>query len=167
MSPRVNRSQSYPSLASFTLLAAVAVRPSPTRAEAHLITQAIVGGREVADTGASPTAMLSTCSATLLAPDLLVTAAHCLLDQPGEARFGTAGVPVPLRRCMAHPEYGAADGHDIAYCLLASAVPHATASVISRCESDELRAGTGATLAGYGYVNNTQRGDRTERMVSV
>lgn len=145
----------------------IAGAPMCAKASPDVITQNIVGGEELDDETAAPTAMLGSCSATLLTPSLLVTAAHCLKDAPVEAHFGRALEPVSVERCQAHPEYGVTPGHDIAYCWLASSLPYAPAHVISHCEAERLQEGTETLLVGYGYSDRMQRGARAPRMVSV
>lgn len=87
------------------------------------------------------------CTGVLIAPDLVLTAAHCLFDTEGQARTardfdfraglrdGRSLASRHVRRAVAHPAYDPAGGasidnmrHDVALLELASAIPSTTAA---------------------------------------
>jgi hypothetical protein len=102
--------------------------------------------------------MIGTCSATLVQPNLIVTAAHCLDAGPSEAWFGAQRVAITY--CEAHPDYERVLGADIAFCTLASSGP--PPARLSSCEDPRA-----VTLVGYGYTDAQERGTRAERAVRV
>ena len=88
------------------------------------------------------------CTASLVHPRVLITAAHCL-GGISQAGFGeTAWSPamtVAVERCQGHSWY------DLGYCVLAEdAPPVDMVPVIMGCEVDELTPGTPIYLAGFG-----------------
>lgn len=97
-------------------------------------TQAIVGGRSVPKARAAVGYLVAageaypTCTATLVDPKYVITAAHCLVDSPRSLSFGTGAFRAwgpSLTRvvgCSIHPRYSDSDVgrvHDVAYCELA------------------------------------------------
>lgn len=99
------------------------------------------------------------CSATLIAPRLIMTAAHCLKKgTPVEVRFGESpssrGPVVPIKRCKAHPEwenFGIFDGVDLAYCELEKEVNDIPiVPLIMGCEAEALEEEAPVVLAGFG-----------------
>lgn len=96
------------------------------------------------------------CSLTLIAPDVVLTAAHCLdaTGTPPEVRFGEtfldAPRSVPVDFCMAHPGWDG-DWGDIGFCVLAEPVldipiiPMATG-----CELEDAVPGAEIEVVGFG-----------------
>lgn len=160
------------------LLLWVAQTAAIARAQPALgsIEQAIVGGRAYAADAPSATALIGTCDATLIAPDLLVTAAHCLGDRPGHASFGhsaeSASEQIEIAECVGHPLYGKQPGYDLAFCRLRqSATSVQPVEVIGACESnDEGVMGAELILVGHGYPGKDDADatlGRVERWVDV
>lgn len=139
-----------------------------------VIEQAIVGGRETRAEAPSPTALIGSCDATLIAPDLLLTAAHCLEDEvPESARFGAseeqATLMVSIAACAKHPDYPSREGSDIAYCWLFDQVDEVEpAQLDSGCAPEATpREGDTLLLRGHGYLTAAQQEARVEREVEV
>gem|GEM_PF-1475104 len=101
------------------------------------------------------------CTGVLVAPQVILTAAHCgdgLLEAMlgGSAvaeEGGTDGTVVALRNVVIHPEYGGTRGpdahrHDIAVAILDQP---ATLTPVALALDDELAAITTGLLVGYGY----------------
>lgn len=95
------------------------------------------------------------CSATLVHPRVLVTAAHCV-GEPPEARFGeTSAGPartVPIAWCVRNPGYlGVVGPTDFAACVLEEPVDDVPiAPILLGCEAQLLNQGQEAWIAGYG-----------------
>lgn len=100
------------------------------------------------------------CTGTLVHPDVVVTAAHCLEDTTGiRVRFGEAFSPreriVDSVACSMHPEYLAtrSAAHDIGVCRLAEAVDDVPVTPLAvGCELDALQPGVAATIVGFGIT---------------
>jgi hypothetical protein len=99
------------------------------------------------------------CTATLIAPRVVITAAHCLgLDPPNvyDVFFGASveqgGTTIAVIGGHAHPEYDPNTfAHDIAVLLLASDAPVAPMAV--RIEALPDLAGADVTIAGFGVTD--------------
>jgi hypothetical protein len=138
------------------------------------IEQAIVGGQPLIEQRISPTALIGTCDATLVAPEVLVTAAHCTWDHPTEAWFGPsqreARLTVEISHCVAHPDFEThPDGNDIAYCVLRGDTSAVEAALLvepdERADPVEL-VGAELVLIGHGYTSDAL-GPRVARWVDV
>ena len=129
--------------------------------------QAIVNGMEVETCGYASAGSYGdpaysdamACSLVLVAPDVVLTAAHCLAAAvPEEVRFGESfDQPermVPVNFCLAHPEY---DGFwaDIAFCVLSEDVTDIPITpILSPCEQDIwLTPGAVLDLVGFGATS--------------
>ncbi len=154
------------------LVAAFALSSNVAWAEPlEVIAQAIVGGRAANGDLASATAIIGTCDATLVAPTLLVTAAHCLEDGPTQAQFGAssddATLTVPIAQCGAHPDYQPGVTADLAFCVLAQAVDNIQPAQVPADCADTLGVGDALWLVGHGYSSAAEQDARIARQVEV
>ena len=120
---------------------------------------ASIWGGALADTCALPTVVWlpqTGCSGVAIAPDLILTAAHCTqsLDQPTVVFGEDVDAPartVATERCVANPDWtGLVDATDYGYCLLAESVALDVVPVARGCELDALEVGREVVLAGFG-----------------
>lgn len=100
------------------------------------------------------------CSATLVHPQVVVTAAHCLeAASPGRVRFGEQYQPaafiVDVERCGFDPDYARthAPSSDIGFCVLAEPVEGIPPTpLLAGCETEWLHAGLPAVIVGFGQT---------------
>jgi MYXO-CTERM domain-containing protein len=102
------------------------------------------------------------CSASLIHPQVMLLAAHCIDPitgyTPDHFAFGEdAWNPVAtaaIDECVMHPMYGGEESvwaYDLAYCTLAEAPPAVPiVPVLAGCEADQLVPGGTVTIAGFG-----------------
>ncbi len=122
----------------------------------------INGGQEASDCQWPTTALLtgsgSLCSAVLIHPELVVTAAHCidLDDPPFDVKFGELHYApeqkVEIDYCKRSPNYsGDVGGTDIAFCKLIEPVEGIPPTPVAYgCEETIIRYGWPVTIAGFG-----------------
>jgi MYXO-CTERM domain-containing protein len=100
------------------------------------------------------------CTGTLVAPDVVVTAAHCTggishVLVGSKDWFSNQGEIIPVIQSTVHPRYDGGSFHDIAVLVLASESSYAPRTIALDCIVDEeLQDGALVTIAGFG---NTQR----------
>jgi MYXO-CTERM domain-containing protein len=135
--------------------------PTTPRSKALPGKVSIVNGSEVGECGYPSVgsygydAQNIACSLVLVAPDVVVTAAHCLeAVMPTEVHFGerhdTPAKVVPVEKCVAHPEYDG-DWADIGLCVLAEPVEDiAVTPLLAGCEVDALVPGVPLEVVGFG-----------------
>ncbi|WP_210491896.1 trypsin-like serine protease [Patulibacter sp. SYSU D01012] len=149
-------------VAAAALLAAVAL-PAPARA--------VVGGTDVPREDYPAVVTLGrACTATLVAPDRLLTAGHCASHvDPGRTRvrIGDAATPYVATRVARHPRFRyllptipAEPYRDVALVGLDRPVPDVAPLGVSR---RALRAGATGVLVGYGTAD-PRRPDRFGRL---
>jgi len=139
--------------------------------DANTLEQPIRGGDAVR-AGAWPNVawLDNGCTSTLLAPDLLVFAAHCgdgaqiayfsdelelaidPINRTARAIPSEGLVSVSVARCETYPDWSFGAGNDIAYCVLERPVvgDGSIAPPLTGCARDLLREGMLATLVGFG-----------------
>lgn len=112
---------------------------------------AVVGGERTVPEKYPWLALGGTCGATLVAPDRLVTAAHCVAGAPLRAmEWEVGGRPVRVIGVAAHPRFRQAEAppYDVAVVLLDRPVEGARPLAIApqpRAGREGLVLGTGAT----------------------
>jgi hypothetical protein len=127
----------------------------------------IVGGTEAA-TCEYPAAVAmmedddtpTLCTGSLVHPELVVTASHCIMpERPIVAvGFGETGLvdPAPTRtvavvECVGHPNFEQWGVSDVGYCVLAEPVTDVPrVPILQGCEMDELDVGDEVTIVGFG-----------------
>ena len=102
----------------------------------------------------------SMCSGTLVHPNVVTLAAHCVNpERPiigvgfGEEGQGDTGPvrTIGVEDCVGHPQYFSSGYPDIAYCTLAEPVTDVPrVPILAGCELDVLEPGLEVTIVGYG-----------------
>lgn len=133
----------------------------------------IVGGKKVESCDfpttffvkASSSKGASVCTASLVHPQVVMTAAHCLSEKvevaAGDGYLGDAKKTLtwyPVERCVKHPDWNgntsSGRGKDFAYCKLKSPVKEVKpVPILMGCELDHLKKGAPITLVGFGNTS--------------
>lgn len=161
---------SVPNLASIgnvcaTMLSCIVLACVPAMPEAEARRAALEGGRALAPCDwPSVGAIEVNCTATLIGPHWILSAAHC----PDGPRFrlwtGSAYLEAPIGRCVRHPDYDAAAPvgspmrvFDVMLCELDSPIDVPVVPLLSGCEAAELESpphrlplGTPVVVVGLG-----------------
>lgn len=124
-------------------------------------TAAIYGGNKVKPCAWPTTVALGGCTGTLVHPELVVFAAHCMEGGggPSLATFGDdenyPAFSVPTKSCAADPKYYAQSGHDVAFCKLAKPVTQVPiVPILMGCETQVLVQGAQVIAVGFGQAND-------------
>ncbi|GAA2247998.1 serine protease [Streptomyces ruber] len=104
------------------------------------------------------------CGGTLVAPDKVVTAAHCMVGRSTSStrvvggrtyRNGSDGTVAQVSRIWIHPSYTSATrGYDVAVLTLSSSMPYTTAPYVSASQTGVYAAGTTARILGWGTTSS-------------
>lgn len=133
----------------------------------------IVGGKKVESCDfpttffikASDSKGASVCTASLIHPKVIMTAAHCLNTKmevaSGDGYLGDAKKSLkwrPVKKCVKHPGWNgntsSGRGKDLAFCELKEPVKDIKpVPVLMGCERDYLKEGTPITLVGFGNTS--------------
>lgn len=161
-------------LLSWIALGAALTPRALAQPDVEALAQAIVGGYSTGNGAVSATALIGECDASLVAEDLLLTAAHCLNENvPTQAWFGhsmeAAVITAPIAYCQAHPGYPTTDGTDIAFCVLSESVTELAPMLLEgNCAMDPSRVEQSSlVLRGHGFVTEARAEERVEREVEV
>jgi uncharacterized protein (TIGR03382 family) len=132
--------------------------------------QPVVGGTTVAH-GAYPdvalvVAPMALCSGTLIAPDVVLTAGHCIDTHPTEVLLGSVdykkvgGEAIAVKSATAYPSWQTE--FDVGVLVLdhpATAKPRAIASA---CSAKDLKPGNDVTVVGFGLTDAAGTGQNTK-----
>ncbi|MCP4804504.1 MAG: serine protease [Proteobacteria bacterium] len=131
----------------------------------------IVGGTE-APVGKWPATVAllyngyTNCTATLIAPDLLLTAGHCVDEDVTEVHFGVDHADpdqvVAVAELLPHPDHD--DGLDIGLIWLAEPVDVSTPQLMLGCAVGYLVDGTDAQIVGYGNTETDGGGPNSKQL---
>jgi hypothetical protein len=123
--------------------------------------QPIYGGNKVKPCGWPTTVSLGGCTGTLVHPELVIFAAHCMNGSYGPSTVTFAdnenypAFQVPTTSCKADPKYYSSSGRDVAYCRLAQPVTSVPiVPILMGCETQVLTAGASVTAVGFGQAND-------------
>jgi secreted trypsin-like serine protease len=126
----------------------------------------VVGGTDV-PSGTHPDVVLvvaptALCTGTLVAPDVVLTAGHCIDTQPKEVLVGSVdyakpgGDVIAVKQAIAYPDWQ--HEFDVGVLVLehpAAPRPHAIASA---CIAKDLKAGAAVTVVGFGLTSKSGTG---------
>lgn len=144
-------------LASLTGLALLAGGAGARAADA----EPIYGGAKVKPCGWPTTVALGGCTGTLVHPELVIFAAHCMEGGggPSKATFGDnenyPAFSVSTSTCKSNPKYGGQSGYDVAFCKLSKPVTQVPiVPILMGCETQVLVPGTQVVAVGFGQAND-------------
>jgi secreted trypsin-like serine protease len=142
----------------------------PAIASAGTIDAPVVGG-STAPQGKWPDAVAvlgtsGSCTGTLIAPDVVLTAGHCAEIKPVEVIANTTdytdadGVLVDVQSTTAYPDWQ--HTYDVSVIVLAKPIPGVTPRKVGTgCTLDELRSAMSVHLVGYGLTAEDGTGNNT------
>lgn len=123
--------------------------------------EAIYGGAKVKPCGWPTTVALGGCTGTLVHPELVIFAAHCMEGGggPSKATFGdnenSPAFSVSTQSCKSDPKYYGQSGHDVAFCKLSKPVTNVPiVPILMGCETQSLIAGAQVVAVGFGQAND-------------
>ncbi|EDM79523.1 Peptidase S1 and S6, chymotrypsin/Hap [Plesiocystis pacifica SIR-1] len=121
----------------------------------------IYGGETVNDCGWPTTVSLDGCTGTLVHPEVVLFAGHCIALGGGAPNVVTFGEDfnqpartVQTTQCGAHPNWQN-PGNDLAWCRLAQPVTDIPiVPPLMGCEVDQLQVGSEVTIVGFGEADD-------------
>ncbi|GMV13474.1 MAG: trypsin-like serine protease [Polyangiaceae bacterium] len=123
--------------------------------------QAIYGGSKVKPCGWPTTVALGGCTGTLVHPELVIFAAHCMEGGggPSKVTFGdnenSPAFSVSTTSCKSDPKYYGQSGRDVAFCKLSKPVTQVPiVPILMGCETQSLVAGAEVVAVGFGQAND-------------
>ncbi len=147
----------------------------PTRARAL----PIVGGeleRDHPAVGALTWFGEAFCTGTLVRPDVVVTAAHCLAEADDTEGFGffvgadarrpSTGTTIPVQSVHIHPSYGKEGDNDIGVLVLSRSAPVEPVDLLTRPMGQEW-VGRRPLFVGYGVSSATSESTGIKRSVEI
>jgi uncharacterized protein (TIGR03382 family) len=130
----------------------------------------VIGGTPV-EAGEWPDAVAvlsrtAACTGTLIAPDVVLTAGHCIDDDPvvalvGSVDFGRpGGEAIRIRAALAYPDWRRS--YDVGIVVLDHAAAAPSRAVAAACTAREyLVEGSTVRLVGFGLTRRSGTGDNT------
>jgi snapalysin len=127
--------------------------------------QELQGGRALGSCDWPSVGAIPGCTATLISPQWILTAAHC--SSPGT--FGLGGVSTSVAMCTSHPNFiSSGRAYDFMVCRLNSPVAAPVIPLLAPCEATEVAAvggglpyllpvGTPVTVLGLGSPTTGQK----------
>ena len=147
-----------PRLSAPVLVALLSLMAAPAAAAEA---EPIYGGGKVKPCGWPTTVALGGCTGTLVHPELVIFAAHCMEGGggPSKATFGdnenSPAFSVTTKGCKAHPKYPGSSGFDVAFCRLSKAVTQVPiVPILMGCETQVLVPGAKVVAVGFGQAND-------------
>lgn len=142
---------------------------STTTSFAGSIEQPVVGGTTVA-LGKYPdvalvVAPMALCTGTLIAPDVVLTAGHCIDTDPKEVLIGSVdytkpdGEVIAVKSATAYPSWE--DQFDVGVLVLEHVSKAKPRPIASACTAQDLRIGNKVQLVGFGLTTMTGTGDNS------
>lgn len=131
----------------------------------------VVGGHEAAP-GEWPdvalvVAPMALCSGTLVAPDVVLTAGHCIETKPFEVILGTTdyavpgGEAIPVTKAIAYPDWKHA--YDVGILVLAHPAKATPRAIAGACTVKEhLADGVKVHVVGFGLTSASGMGQNTK-----
>ena len=138
----------------------------------------IWGGSASEDCAWPTTVYMDGCTGTLVHPEVVVIASHCLFfaggQAPAFAEFGTnSEAPdrqVPVDTCTMYPGWqpDTGGGIDVAFCTLSEPVLDVPiVPILMGCETEILQPGQEVTLVGYGVTDQGEFGIKHEVVTTI